>query len=390
MRLTNPSTNAVPIDYPIQKCSETVTVKIDLPAEVVACPGHPLEITAKGEPGGGTYHWTVSGGTAQLVNSGGKKTTTGATVYLRAFKADDATGNIPAQKATVGVTYKHPNGSPTDSRVVDVHQINFVVVHPPTNPAVTTGSTEVTENDYAVVLGPVFRGSPVSGDSMATEPEVTIQLGESCPVTRKRDCARNHRVGWLQTVRADDRRARYTHTLVKVDVKPPVLDGGPRRRHPFFDDVKPFADDKATLLVPHFDSPEDSADWIDPRSDAPKPPPSENLQLREVCFSTSYTAWLVVQNIEWSKHKPEEDPFAYKDSFAYLEHFDWGVRLNVEVNTAAKVGERCTPRSGAAWADEPKPGRGQNTPVLTGPSANKAAKKNKSKIEMPTYTTREC
>src|SRR5215831_18074458 len=92
-----------------------VTVKIVLSA-AVACPCHPLEMTAIGTPSGGTYQWTMSGGGphTELVDSAGAPTTTGATVFLRSFEPDNTNGKIPAQSVKVDVKYTHPNGVATD------------------------------------------------------------------------------------------------------------------------------------------------------------------------------------------------------------------------------------------------------------------------------------
>src|ERR1700678_2025839 len=103
-----PDTGACKPGDPASSCKVTVTVAIKL-SQPVACPGHPLSITAVGTPSGGTYAWTVAG--AELVDGSGNPVATGDTVFLRGFKTDDATGAILEQDTTVSVTYTHPQGT---------------------------------------------------------------------------------------------------------------------------------------------------------------------------------------------------------------------------------------------------------------------------------------
>ena len=230
---------ATPAGCTTQPCPVPVTVVINL-SQPVACPGHPLSITAVGAPGGGTYKWTISGGTAQLVDAAGAPTTTGATVFLRAFKADDATGKILAQSATVGVTYTHPTGTATASKPVPIHKIEFVV----TNKTITAGLTQTNEGAGSVALG-----SAPGVATMSTNPQVEIQLDASCP--RKADCAANHRVGWLQAVLTNIRELRYRHTLTKITVPLPIRDAFSSSTFPFYGPITPFTGDKDKQTAHH-------------------------------------------------------------------------------------------------------------------------------------------
>jgi hypothetical protein len=318
-------------------------------SQPVACPGHPLQLTAVGTPGGGTYAWTVSG--AELVDGAGSPTSTGPVVYLRSFKADDATGKIPEQNATVGVTYTHPNGTATDSKAVKVHKIDFDV----TDTTITAGVTQANENAGSVKLG-----AAPGVDTMVTDPKVKIKLDASCP--RKADCAKNHRVGWLQTLISVDRRVRYTHTLIQTTKSQPLplRDGDPfagPSPHPFYDAAPDFTGDNDTQTAHHFDSPSLSAAWTDPRGGAPAPPPAVNRQLRQMFFQIGFHAWLVVQNKEWSQHD-------LPGSFAYQKHFDWSTHLDVTVDTTQAVGSRCTPQSVAPAISAMADGKGPDSPSL--------------------------
>ena len=192
-----------------------VTVTIAL-AAAVACPGHPLEITATGDPGGGTYAWTITGDAGvDLVDAAGATVRTGNKVNLRGFEADPANGNIIAKTSSVSVTYTYTNGSKAKAdQSVKIHEIKFAV----TNKAITAGFVIANEIAAGVVLG-------VNGVAeMSTDPKVEIRLDSTCP--RKADCAANHRVGWLQTVRTNVRQARYTHSLVDTTVPLPIATSG--------------------------------------------------------------------------------------------------------------------------------------------------------------------
>lgn len=335
-------------------CPLQVTVVISLSA-AVACPGHPLAITAAGTPAGGTFAWAVSGGGAELVDGAGSPASTGAAVNLRSFQPDDATGKIPAQTATVSVTYTHPNGTATDSKPVPIHKIDFEV----TDTAVTAGLTQANEAGGSVSLG----GAP-GVDTMVTDPKVKIKLDASCP--RKTDCAKNHRVGWLQTVTTNDRRTRYTHTLVEVTVALPIRDGDPAAGpspFPFYDAAPEFTGDADTQTVHHFDSPGQGAGWTDPRPAAPAPPPAKNRQLRNIFFQNSFKAWLAVQNKEWSAHD-------LPGSFAYQKHFDWSIHLDVVVDTSQAIGSRCSPASAPPTIGAVGNGKGTDSPNLAEPVPN--------------------
>lgn len=342
---------AAPCNSAVQSCPAQVTVQINLSA-AVACPGHPLEMTAVGTPSGGTYTWTSAN--AQIVDSAGAATKAGDTVYLRHFKADDATGKIPEHTANVSVTYTHPSGTASSSKAVKVHKIEFDV----TDTAITAGVTQANESGAGVVLG---AGAIAT---MVTDPKVKIKLDASCP--RKTDCAKNHRVGWLQTALTNDRRVRYTHTLITKSYPVPVRDGDPAAGpspFPFYDAAPDFTADADTQTVHHEDSPQTGGPWTDPRGGAPAPPPAKNRQLRKVFLKNGFAAWLVVQNKEWSAHD-------LTGSFAYQKNFDWSAELNVDVDTSKAVGSRCTPASNPPTISALSNGKGGRSPTLDATSGN--------------------
>jgi len=330
----------------------TVTVTITL-SPAVACPGHPLPMTAVGTPSGGTYAWTVSGGGAELVDSSGAPASTGNSLFLRSFQPDNTNGNIPEQNATVSVTYTHPNGTANDSKPVKIHKIDFVV----TNTAINKGVMQANENPGDVTLG-----SAPGVATISTDPQVEIRLDASCP--RKAACAANHRVAWLQTMRTSSEKARYRHTLFEETTTLPkrdALDTAPTK--PFYDAPIPFTGDRDRETVHHEDSPSATVAWIDGRPGAPPPPPPLNRKLRQFSAGNGLTAWLVVQNVEWSVHDLDH-------SFVFLKNLDWSINLACAVDVTQPVGNRCTPASAIPVVGPLGTGKGARSPTLVDPTYN--------------------
>src|SRR5262249_41989830 len=144
---------------------------------------------------------------------------------------------------------------------------------------------------------------------------------------------------------------------VPLPIRDNALAGAPQ---PFYGGVIAFAADRDKQTAHHEDSPRTSASWTDPRPAAPAPPPPRNRQLRSINFSNGFTAWLVVQDVEWSTHDPDH-------SFVFLKHLDWSMSLNVAVDTTRPVGSRCTPTSNPPTLGALVTGKGPGNPVLTAP-----------------------
>ena len=353
-----PPVPPVPPKPPPKPKPVVVVTVVIVPSQPVACPGHPLPIKAVGTPGGGSFAWSFSGGSnAQLVDGTRKPIAKGANVNLLGYKPNDADGSIPAQDVSLTVTYTHPNGTATDTKTVPIHKIDFDV----TNTAIVAGLTNVTDTNAAASIA-----SAAGVATMSTDPSVKIKLDAACP--RKAACAANHRVGWLQTLLTNDRRANYTNTIRNVDLATPIRDALPGATFPFYGPVAAFTGDNDSKTAHHEDSPGGSRSWTDPRAAAPQPPPPTNAQLLSIVFANTFTAWLVVQNVEWSAHD-------LAGSFAYQRHFDWSDRLACAVNTAlpiaaAGVGSnRCNPNSNPPTIAAMVNGKG-SSPNLLLPVAN--------------------
>jgi hypothetical protein len=129
---------------------------------------------------------------------------------------------------------------------------------------------------------------------------------------------------------------------------------------PFYDHlwVKPFTGDADTQRAHHEDTPGFPAPWEDPQLSGSK--------LFQINFSNKFTAWLVVQNVEWSAHDHSER------CFVFLHNFTWSFAINVAVNQRKKLGLRCTPNEGSVNIEGGgvKKGRGTDRLVLTGPVFN--------------------
>ena len=87
---------------------------------------------------------------------------------------------------------------------------------------------------------------------------------------------------------------------------------------------------------------------------------------RNYPFKDTFTAWLVVQNIEWAAHD-------LSGSFAYQKHFNWECGLDYAVDTTQPIAgagsNRCSPASKPAIIGAVGNGKGSN-PVLTAPVYN--------------------
>jgi hypothetical protein len=328
----------------------TVTIALDQP---VACPGHPLGIKATGDPPGGTYAWTIAVPAADLVDGARAPIRAGDRVNLLGFKADDTTGNIPEQTASIDVTYTWTNGETATAHAdVKIHEIKFVT----TNNGISQSPTTATDNASQVSI------SFGAAATMSTNPRIEIDLDASCP--RKAACAQNHQVGWLQTALTFVADRRYTHTLIHKTPALPVRDALAGVTRPFYSNPTPFTADRNKQTAHHEDSPGTNAGLTDPRPGAPAPPPAVNQQLRQIVRSESFTAWLVVQNIEWATHDMEH-------SFAFLGNFDWSMAMTVAVDMTQPVGSRVTPTTSNPTVPATiSTGKGGGTPNLLAPIAN--------------------
>jgi hypothetical protein len=336
-----------------------VTVTLTLGLFTVACPGHPFQLDAKGTPADGDYTWSISGD-GQLRDSGGASPlTTGDRAFLVGYLPDNVNGKIPPKSATVSVTYSVRGGSASASQQVPIHGIDFVV----------TGN----HVDGSIICAKeIDSGVNIGDDGLSNEiliaPFVQIKLGSpdasnACP--RKDECAKNHRVGWLQTVTSWDAQGRYKDKVDPVPLPTPIRDGLPKKQDtkpPFAlpNTVKIFLHDGDRQAAIHVDSPGAAWAWEEPFL------VFFSTELIHASFSASFTSWLVVQNIEWSSHDRD-------GSFVFLGNFDWSVALDFDVDTTQPVGKKCSKH--LAPVNVPVPpafgtGKGSKSPVLGDPTAD--------------------
>jgi hypothetical protein len=339
---------------------EPVTVTLASPL-TVACPGHPFEIDADGNPPGGDFSWSISGD-GQLTDSNLYPLNDAPTVFLVSYQPDNASGKIPPKSATVSVTYSLRGGSASASQTVPIHGIDFDV----TNENVEPFTTVAEELDDGIRIG--GGGS----DEISTHPQVQIRLDASCP--RKAECASNHRVGWLQTVLADKAQFRYDdHTEVDCTLDPlPIRDSAAKENSlpPFYYGpfVKTFgtgSDD--TQVAAHSDSPgfpPDDIPWQLPSN----PGTFGSTWLTGGSYAESFAAWLVVQNIEWSAHD-------VGGSFVFLRNFTWSVALDFNVDYTKPRGQRCSPRENKVPGATLATGKGALSPELGQKTANNSGHK---------------
>jgi len=294
----------------------------------VACPGHVFSIDAVGTPRDGTYAWSVEGADVAFVDeSGTPALPLGPRANLRWFQPSHEIGALLPQIATITVTYSHPNGTATATRNIKVHGVSFETSNLEAKP----NPLEVREMPTGVDIG----GEDQKVPAMSMNPTITLRIASDCP--RKSECARAYRVGFLQTVLSNDRRAEYTHSVRVTDIPVPIRDQlNGTDMAPFYSHAWPFSADNEELTLKHSDTPGTGAAWEDLRPEAPPPPPgSHNRLLRRILFSNSFHVWIAVQNTEVAEH----DPGA---SFVFVENYAWSFSLDVDVDVGKPIKSRCT------------------------------------------------
>ena len=281
-----------------------------------------------------------------MTDAAGTAATEGDTLYLRGIEPEE----VPLE-----VEYTESGRTTTATKRITIHGIDYRV----RNFTVTRGGFQANENATGVKMWNI-----PPNPAFSLDPTVQIQLDASCP--RKADCARNHRVGWLQVMRVDNRETRYPSTRFWVDCAMPIRDAWRDTVRPFYDgpSVARFAGDRDTQTAHHEDSPSfpgSEAAWTDPR-----PGVAGDTNLQSVTLEDRFTAWLVVQNMEWA------NDVRVSDSFTYLKHTDWRCALTVTINHARAVGSRATPRSRNTSFSVGE-GKGSGNPIFTAPVFNNTA-----------------
>jgi hypothetical protein len=327
-------------------------LEVVIHAGPVACPGHPHELLATSNTPGGVYTWSIASQEASLTDGRGARLTNGNIVFLE---------GIDPEKVRVTVRYTVAAGVAQADARIRIHPIDFEVIRFD----VVAGMSEAVESANGLQI----RQPPGGQDTFAVEAAVKINVDPSCP--RRDECARNHRVGWLQTLRANRRVAKYPGSRYQEEVPLPIRDATRADSMPPFydgDEVYQFLWGTDQLTTRLEDNPEtDTAGWLDDPSGLP---PGSDLKLEHLEMSNEFTAWLVVQNIEWAQR-------ALADSFDYLRNLDWRCGLKASVDHARPIGSRATPRRAAARDLGMGGGRGTHTPKLDAPTAKSALKVNR-------------
>jgi len=283
---------------------QKISVKIHLEDGNVACPGRRHEIRAVGSPKGGSYSWSISGGNAHLLDIDGKPSNTDSHLWLLGFWPDDDKDFFPERKVRVSVTYTHDCGTAEATSHLIIHGIKFDV----TDVKVIKQPTIFFIQGRDFVLG--ARDSLLPQMDTAPGPGVTIHLDRRCP--RKEDCAKNHRVGWLQTITDFKEEVHYNNKRFHCPVRFPIIDVTSEsfRQPPFVLRVHSFLNDGDTQFAIQTDHPGTKHPFTS------QDPTVGNLTT--FWFKMKFMDWLVVQNIEWEGRD-------LKRSFIFLRHFSWGI-----------------------------------------------------------------
>jgi len=347
-----------------------MTARIDAPDGNVACPGYPHKLEAIVTPDGGTCQWSIVSGSGILTKDNGDAIGAESVTEVRLL-------GVKPGSVKVRLRYSKEGRTRTANIRITIHKIKFRV----TNFVREKGVSAANEFEEGLFMGP---RSQKEGGVLHTEnatfkmsADVEISVADSC--LRKSDCAKNHRVGWLQTMRENERWVLYTkktirniHPIMPIrDARPD--DGGGYTNPPFYHgpSVRDFTGDEDTQTAAFEDSPW----WPDPGAN-PAPWKTDNYgRLFHITFKNRFTAWLVVQNIAWADLAGEygSDDFneeRMKESFTFLKHVNWSCGFSTTVDLNEAVGSRAATKSKEPWYRRWWTGRGNKPLKLDKPIFN--------------------
>ncbi len=363
---------------PVASCPYAVTVTIK--AKQTACPGHDHIVRAKGSPSGGTYRWTVSGSDVQLLDADKKAfgiNYNGDTVYLRCFKPDNKTGNIPTVITKVRVAYVHGSCTAQDMKTIAFHGVRFNVVDFKIDRSAAT--TKISFEDGMATLGSdgwrdgghtsidplsIYNEREVS-TIITAKGKVQILIDKNCP--RANDCAKMYQLGWHQTIRKTFSEARYARRIMYLPSNPllPLRDGA--IEHPWFlleGTLRLFEENEQTLIAEMRDSP----GWVIGLRHH-----RDGSNLRRASHGVEFTTWLLVGNMELV-----ENVGFSENALSYLKNFDWSFRVSLYSYLKDKKldyqGSREYPEVSA-----PFDGKGNRKPCITGKSFDELSKINQDR-----------
>ncbi|MFH1374527.1 MAG: hypothetical protein ABII79_12100 [bacterium] len=335
-----------------------MTASINAPEGNVACPGHPHELTANVTPDGGTCVWSIVTGGSILTKENGDALDAGSVTKVRLLGVKPGT-------VKVRLRYSKDGRRRTANISITIHKIKFTV----TNFDIEKGVSAANEFQEGLIMGPRSRlhdnALTPEGPTFKMSAEVQISVADSC--RRRDDCAKNHRVGWLQTMRENERKALYSKKLITVTVALPIRDAQPNDdgnySHPPFyhgPSVKAFDNNEDTQTAAFEDSP-----WWPNPGVGPAPWTNEAYgELFQITFKNRFTAWLVVQNIAWADLADEYGSEDFneermRESFTFLKHVNWSCGFSTSVDNSKSVGSRAATKSKEPWHRRWWTGRGR-------------------------------
>lgn len=324
----------------------------ELRYEPIACPGLPHELTAivaRPKPGD-SFAWKIVEGDAVLRGANGEDHAGGSRARLVAVGGDVLVEVIYYAADEVLRPRKR-------TARIHVHEVQLDT----TAPELAGAAIELAPPGFGSGSYSLKAAHDVAFEARCA---VRIRVAEACP--QKARCAQNHRAGWLQTLRVNERRGVWGPKIVEVDVPLPIRDAVDARDPPWYDTngVRGFTGDGDEQVLRIADIP-GLRDWSAMR---------EGHALTSLKMHNEFTCWLVVQNVAFAglRLTPQEherlDPRALSFTH-YLLHIDWKVDVEVSLSatgqpTWVKQDDRAARVTGGAA------GKGPHTPSLGDDIAN--------------------
>ncbi len=176
--------------------------------------------------------------------------------------------------------------------------------------------------------------------------------------------AQKWEVGFIQTLKSTTRAGHYKGSPSKkklsVVVPTPIRDGNPKQSTstPWYDSLNP----KGKKAFTKTNSTENVSLWDKPGTGAPWKTPDKKGKLDYYDGKDIFTAWMIVRE----KASP--------NTIEYINWTSWEVDWGVTTNYASKGTKTVDKKTGSTKNTGSGAGKGSDTPVLSGPFPNTAAK----------------